>query len=163
MIKLVYDCIMAPSDIANILQVVLALGECELYFTGHCLRHDHSKVIYKINSWSRQIKESGYPDFNIHYYPSLDELSDVFKKQNIRLIGTSPHASKSFYELNLAKNDFAILFGNEITGLSKNKLTLVDELVKIPMCANIDFMTLALITPIVAYEIARQQGKFIII
>lgn len=161
MVKLVYDCIMAPYDIANILQVVLAIGDCELYFTGRSLRHDHPKVVSKIGSWSSKIRKMGYPNFNIHYYSSLEDLSDEFKEKNIRLIGTSPAAKKSFYELNLEKNDFAIVFGNEITGLSKNKVSVVEELVKIPMSGEIDFMTLSMITPIVAYEIVRQQKKFV--
>lgn len=161
MIRLVYDCIMAPYDISNILQVALALENCELYFTGRSLRHDHPKVISKLNSWSSKIRKSGYPEFNIHYYNTLEDLAGEFKEQKIRLIGTSPKATKSFYELNLEENNFAIVFGNEITGLTKNKISMMEELIKIPMSKDIDFMTLSMITPIVAYEIARQQGKLI--
>jgi hypothetical protein len=34
-------------------------------------------------------------------------------------------------------------------------------MVKIPMSGEIDFITLSMITPIVGYEIARQQGRFV--
>jgi len=161
MIKLVYDCIRDPYDIANVLQVVLALENCELYFAGNSLRHDHPKVASKIGSWSSKIRKNGYPAFNIHYYSSLENLADDFKKRKIRLIGTSPAAKKSFYELNLKKDDFSVVFGTETTGLSKNKALIMDELVKIPMSNEIDFMTLSVITPVVAYEIARQQGSLV--
>lgn len=160
MIRLVYDCIMAPYDIANILQVALALGDCELYFTGNSMRHDHPKVVSRISSWSTRIRKMGYPNFNIYYYSTLQDLTHEFKEKKIRLIGTSPSATKSFYSLNLEKNDFAIVFGHEITGLSKNKVAVMDELVSLPMKKDIDFMTLSIATPIVVYEIARQQGKF---
>jgi hypothetical protein len=151
---------MDPYDISNILQVVLALGDCELYFTGRTLRHDHPKVVSRIGSWSSQIRKTRFPNFNIHYLPTLEELANEFKEKKIRLIGTSPTAKKSFFDLDLKQNDFAIVFGHEITGLSKNKISVMEELVKMPMNDDIDFMTLSTITPIVAYEIARQQGKF---
>ncbi len=61
MIRLVYDCIRSPYDTANILQVALASGKCELYFTGNSLRHDHPKVVSKINSWSSKIRKDGFP------------------------------------------------------------------------------------------------------
>lgn len=159
MIKLVYDCIMAPYDISNILQIALAAGDCELYFTGRSLRHDHPKVISKISSWSSKFRKEGYSNLNIQYYATFENLANEFKEKGIRLIGTSPAAKKSFYELNFEKNDFAIVFGNEITGLTKNKVAVLDDLVKIPMRGEIDFITLSMITPIVIYEIARQQGK----
>jgi tRNA G18 (ribose-2'-O)-methylase SpoU len=160
MIKLVYDCIMAPFDIANILQVALAIGDCALYFTGNCVRHDHPKVISRISSWSSKIRKMGYPNFNIYYYATLEELAVEFKRDQILLIGTSPTAEKSFYDVNFKNNEFAIVFGQEITGLSKHKIPLMEEIVKIPMNEDIDFMTLSVATPIVAYEIARQKGKF---
>lgn len=157
MIKLVYDCIKSPYDIANIMQVAISLGECELYFTGNSLRHDHPKVAGKISSWSSKSGKSKNPNYNVHYYPSFTALVDEFKKQNIRMIGTSPAAKKSFYELDLSKNDFAFVFGTEVGGLSKQKIADLDDMVKIPMSAEIDFMTLSVITPIIAYEIFRQQ------
>lgn len=160
MIKLVFDCIRDPYDIANILQVSLAMGNCELYFTGSSLPHDHPKIFSKVRSWSSEIRRTGSINFNVHYYPTLEALSEEFKRKKIRLIGTSPAAKKSFYELNLEKNDFAIVFGTEATGLSKSKVSIMEELVKMPMSGKIDFMTLSVITPVVVYEIARQQGKF---
>lgn len=160
MIKLVYDCIRDPYDIANILQVVLAMGNCELYFTGNSLRHDHPKVNSKIGSWSSKIRKKGPPSFNIYYYSTLEDLAKEFKGNNVRLVGTSPAAQKSFYELNLEDKDLAIVFGTERSGLTKKKASNVEELVKIPMSDEIDFLTLSVITPIVAYEIARQRGQF---
>jgi tRNA G18 (ribose-2'-O)-methylase SpoU len=160
MIKLVYDCIRDPYDIANILQVVLSMGECELYFTGNSIRHDHPKVVTRLRSWSSKIREKGYPNFNIHYCESLEDLAGEFKEKKIRLLGTSPAAKKSFYDLNLKENNFAIAFGTERSGLSKMKMAFMEDLVKMPMSGDIDFMTLSVITPIVVYEIARQQGRF---
>jgi len=157
MIRLIYDCLRAPYDIANILQVVLATGACELHISGQSLHHDHSKVLGKIGSWSTKIRKSGLPDLSIYYYDSFEECAKIMHSKGIRLIGTSPQAKKSFFEMDLKGENFAIVFGTEVGGLSKQKMTLVDEVVKIPMNNQLDFMTLSVVTPIVVYEILRQQ------
>lgn len=72
MIRLIYDCLRAPYDIANILQVILATnGACEVYITGQSLRCDHPKVLGKVGSWSSKVRKFGLPDLPIYYYESL--------------------------------------------------------------------------------------------
>lgn len=160
MVRLVYDCLRAPYDIANILQLILATdGACELHITGQSLRHDHPKVLGKVGSWSAKIRKFGLPDLPVHYYDSLDECAKIMHAKGIRLIGTSPQATKSFFDMDFRKNDFAIVFGTEVGGLSKPKMELMDEIVQIPMGNQLDFMTLSVITPIVVYEILGQQRK----
>jgi tRNA(Leu) C34 or U34 (ribose-2'-O)-methylase TrmL len=133
----------APYDIANVIQVVLATGGiCELHITGQSLRHDHPKVLGKIGSWSARIRKSGLPDLPIYYYDSLEECAEVMHANGIRLIGTSPQAAKSLFDADLSGNDFAIVFGTEVGGLSKPKI-----------------ITLSVITSIVVYEILRQQRR----
>lgn len=156
MVKLIFDCLRSPYDFANIIQVALATGACEIYVTGNSLRHDHPKILGKVGSWSHEVKKSGI-SLPIHYYDSLEECVGELKAKGIRIIGTSPHSSKSFCDLDLSGDDYAILFGTESGGLSKKKTSLVDEMVKIPMTGAIDFMTLSVVVPIVTYEAIRQQ------
>ena len=156
-IKLIYDCLRSPHDFANILQVVLATQSCELHITGNSLRHDHPKVLGKVKSWSAKIRSQGLPNLPIFYYPSLDECVSAMKKKGIRMIGTSPQAKKSFLSMDLGGDDFAIVFGTEVGGLSKTKMPMMDEMVVIPMSDELDFMTLSVVTPIVVYEILSQQ------
>lgn len=158
MIKLIFDCLRSPYDFANILQVALALGNCEIYVTGNSLKHTHPKIIGKVASWSSSIKKWGYPDsLKIYYFKSLEDCTEKLKKENIQLIGTSPNAKKSFYELDFKDNNKAVVFGNEMSGLSKSKLALMDEIAKLPMSNEIDFMTLSVVVPMIAYEIRRQS------
>jgi len=160
--RLVYDCLRAPYDLANIIQVILAINNaCELHITGQSLRHDHPKVLGKVGSWSEKIRKSGFlADLPIYYYDSLEECAEVMYANGIRLIGTSPQVAKSFFDMDLSGNNFAIVFGTEVGGLSRPKMALMDEVVQIPMGKQLDFMTLSVITPIVVYEILRQQQMF---
>lgn len=159
MIKLIFDCLRSPYDFANILQVALALGNCEIYVTGSSLSHKHPKILGKVASWSSGIKNRGLPSsLRIRYFGSLEDCVVELKKGNTRFIGTSPHAEKSFYELKFNGHYDAIVFGTEVGGLSKNKQALMDEMVKIPMSNELDFMTLSVVVPIVAYELNRQHN-----
>ncbi len=159
MIRVIYDSIRAPYDIANILQVVLAIGECELHFTGNSLRHDHPKVLGKVKSWSSKIRKFGLPDLPIYYHATLADCVKIMHDKGVKLIGTSSSSENSFFDLDLSRNNFAIVFGTEVGGLSIPKVALMNEMVYLPMSNEIDFMTLSIITPIVVYEIIRQQNS----
>lgn len=156
MVRLIFDCLRSPYDWANILQVVLATGRCELHITGNSLRHDHYKVRGKVGSWSKRIRQEGMPDLAIRYWPTLEECAKALKAEGIRLIGTSSHVTESFYELDLSQGDYAIVFGTESSGLSQEKAKLLDEIVVIPMSDVLDFMTLSVVVPVVVYEAIRQ-------
>lgn len=158
MIKIVFDCLRAPYDWANILQTVIAIGGCELIVTGNSISHDHPKVLGKLGSWSKSIRENGLPDLSIKYYKSFTDCVKMLKSENNLVIGTSPRAKRSFFECNWENSNKVIVFGTESGGLSKEKTSLMDDLVKIPMSNILDFMTLSVVTPIVIYEIKRQQG-----
>jgi tRNA(Leu) C34 or U34 (ribose-2'-O)-methylase TrmL len=160
MLKLVFDCLRAPYDWANILQVVIATGDCELYITGNSIRHDHKKIVGKVKSWSKKMTKQGLPPLRINYFSSFAECAAKLKEQEIKLIGTSSYAKKSFYELDLKKDNFAIVFGTETSGLIKEKIALLDDMVKLPMSDNLDFMTLSVVVPVIIYEAKRQEGLF---
>jgi len=160
MIKLIFDCLRSPYDFANILQVALALGNCEIYVTGNSLNHNHPKIVGKVASWSSGIRKHGFPDsLKVRYFNSLEDCVKELRKEKIRFIGTSPHAKKSFYELEIDDFNDAIVFGTEVGGLSKSKLALMDEMVKVPMSNELDFMTLSVVVPAIAYEINRHRNN----
>jgi len=160
MLKLVFDCLRAPYDWANILQTVIAVGDCEIYVTGNSIRHDHPKVLGKVASWSKSIKERGLPKLSIHYVFSFLDCIQGLKAKKIITIGTSPYAEESFYGLDLSGDNLAIVFGTESSGLTKEKSDLIDKMVKLPMSPALDFMTLSVVVPTIVYEIKRQQGAF---
>lgn len=160
MLKLVFDCLRSPYDWANILQAIIAVGDCELYITGNSVRHDHPKVVGKVKSWSKKMTKQGLSPLKISYFSSFEECVLMLKKKNIKLIGTSSYATKSFYSLDLKDDNFAIVFGTEISGLINKKITLLDDMVKLPMSDDLDFMTLSVAAPVIIYEAKRQKEVF---
>ena len=44
-IGLLFDCLRAPYDAAHIIQVALAVGNCDLYVSGNSIDLNHKKIV----------------------------------------------------------------------------------------------------------------------
>ena len=49
-IGLLFDCLRAPYGAAHIIQVALAVGNCDLYLSGNSIDLKHKKIVSKIKS-----------------------------------------------------------------------------------------------------------------
>ena len=74
------------------------------------------------------------------------------------MIGTSPHSKKSVFDLDLSEGKNIFVFGTESGGLSRDKMSKLDELVSVPATAEVPFLTLPTVVPIITYEYYRQLG-----
>jgi len=149
MLKLVFDSLRAPYDLANILQVAVAAGNCEVLLCGNSIHHDHPKVWGKVQSWC----EPGMKDLGvvISYYPSLADCVHELKLGGYLVVGTSPKADAEYTDVDFS-GKVAVVFGNESTGLSASKSSLMDRLVKVPMRSSpLRFMTLSVVVPVIVY------------
>lgn len=65
---------------------------------------------------------------------SIIESIKNLKKNGYRIVATTPHHDAVFLnDFDLYKGKSALLFGTELTGLSKDALSMADEFIKIPM------------------------------
>ena len=72
------------------------------------------------------------------------------------LIGLSGEGSTTYTAIDFLR-PFAILVGNESTGLQTEVLQEVDHLVSIPMDAGVESLNVAIAASIVSYEAKRQR------
>lgn len=147
-IGLLFDSLRSPYDIANIIQVAIAL-DCDIYTSGSCIDFNNKKIVGKVNSW----KATTYP--NIYHFDNIEDAINTFHNSGKKVYGTSPYAIDSFYEIDSTSEDVIIAFGTESTGLSKRAMEMMDGVVKLPM-QNLGFLTLSIAVPAVAYELNRQ-------
>ena len=147
-IELLFDAIRSPTDIANMIQLSLAI-EATLYFTGNCVDYKIPKIWGKVRSWG--VTEEP----KIIHNQSFGNMAAELKRQGKTLIGTSPYAKKNFYDLDLKNVDPVFVFGTETSGLSAAKQELLDEMVVLPMASKMSFMTLSVCVPPIAYECHR--------
>ncbi|MDD4264478.1 MAG: TrmH family RNA methyltransferase, partial [Firmicutes bacterium] len=80
------------------------------------------------------------------------------KYPNLKVVGTSAHASKCIYELDLT-SPILFLIGNETDGLANKLLETSDVIAKIPMAnsSSASSFNVACATSIVFYEAIRQR------
>jgi tRNA(Leu) C34 or U34 (ribose-2'-O)-methylase TrmL len=148
-IELLFDCLRSPYDIAHIIQIALAL-DCQIYTSGNCIPFDHYKIKNKVKSWNI----SNYPDFK--HYESFEEAITTLRNQGKYIVGTSGEAKTSYYDLDFSDKQPIIVFGTESTGLSQIKQKMMDELVKMPMKKDVDFLTLPVVVSAIAYDLHKQ-------
>jgi len=81
---------------------------------------------------------------------------DYFKKNNIKILATTPHTQKPYYDLNL-KQGVAITIGSEKDGLTEQWLKNADEKILIPMFGEVDSLNASTSGAILIYEAVRQR------
>jgi len=150
-INFLFDCLRAPYDMVHVVQVAEAVEGIDLSLSGNSLDPQNRKVVFKLSSWG--IRD--LPHFDS--YDSLDQAVSTLRGQGRYLVGTSPHATRNFYELDLISRDYAIVFGTETSGLTYRKMSLMDENVALPMSRRCSFLTLPVVVSAIAYEYYRQR------
>lgn len=155
---LVLDCIKKAQNLGAVMRLVMAT-DAEVYLTGDALKHTHRKVKSQMQKWARLPVFDDVEDLvNVKYVDTLEELVNDFRAKGYKIIGTSPHAEAIYTEVDYTKDDFIIVFGTEVTGLSRAKLEMMDTTITIPMLGKVDSLNLATSVAIVMYEALRQQG-----
>ena len=90
------------------------------------------------------------------YAEDMNSTLGVLKENHIRTFAA--HLSgKQNYDMEDYTSGTALLIGNEGNGLSDNLTAMADELVKIPMCGQVESLNAAMAAGILMYETARQR------
>jgi TrmH family RNA methyltransferase len=88
---------------------------------------------------------------------SLAEVVGWCREHDIRTVGTSLGATKAHTEMDWTQ-PCALVVGSEASGLKESELSLLDEAVRIPMCAPVESLNAAVACGIILYEAARQRA-----
>jgi len=86
----------------------------------------------------------------------LAEVSEKLRAQGVRLIATSSHKGTPVDQADL-KAAAAIFFGNEGTGLPREVMARMDEVIAIPHTQQVESLNAGVAASIVLYEAARQR------
>jgi RNA methyltransferase, TrmH family len=86
----------------------------------------------------------------------LEAILPKFRTQGVRLIATSSHKGTPLDQARLTERS-AIFVGSEGSGLPRNVLAQVDELVAIPHATQVESLNAGVAGSIVLYEAARQR------
>jgi len=86
----------------------------------------------------------------------LGEVLPQLGERGVRLIATSSHKGVALPQANLV-GALAVLIGGEGTGIPRDLMAKVDEIVAIPHAAQVESLNAGVATSIVLYEIRRQR------
>ena len=86
----------------------------------------------------------------------LEEVSQKLRSQGVRLIATSSHKGTPLDQADLA-SPAAIFFGNEGSGLPRDLMAKMDEVIVIPHTPQVESLNAGVAASIVLYEAARQR------
>jgi TrmH family RNA methyltransferase len=87
---------------------------------------------------------------------NLEEISGKLRHAGVRLIATSSHKGTAIDQARLT-GPAAVFIGSEGSGLPRNLLAQVDELVAIPHTEQVESLNAGVAGSIVLYEAARQR------
>lgn len=82
-------------------------------------------------------------------------IKDI-KNNGIKVIGLDGTASLFIHEVNLS-GPLAIIAGSEDEGITNPTIRLVDELLKLPMNAELESYNVSVATAMALYEVNRQK------
>ena len=155
---IVLDCIRKAQNLGAVMRLVVA-SNANVYLTGDSLKHTHPKVKTQMQKWARLPSFADVETLvNVKYAGTLEEMVRDFRAKGYRIIGTSPHSDVIYTDIDYTADDFIIVFGPEVSGLSRRKLEMMDTIVKIPMLGDLDSLNLTTSVAIIVYEALRQQG-----
>jgi len=88
----------------------------------------------------------------------IEDLSHLLRQTGVRLMAASSHKGTPINQAALA-GPVAIFIGSEGSGLTKNLMARVDELVRIPHSSQVESLNAGVAGSIVLYEAARQRRR----
>ncbi len=91
----------------------------------------------------------------------MEGITSKFRAQAVRMIATSSHKGTPLDQGRLT-GPSAVFIGSEGSGLPRNLMAQVDELVAIPHSPQVESLNAGVAGSIVLYEAARQRGRSLV-
>ncbi|NEP09123.1 MAG: RNA methyltransferase [Symploca sp. SIO2C1] len=145
---LALETIQDPGNLGTIIRSAAAAGAEGLWLSKDSVDLDNPKVL----------RASAGQWFRLPMIVSND-LKDVvgqFQAQGLQVVATVPHATMSYWELNL-QCPTLIMLGNEAAGLKAELAALADKQVKIPLMPGVESLNVAIAAALMLYEAQRQR------
>ncbi|MFA5931696.1 MAG: TrmH family RNA methyltransferase [archaeon] len=154
-VVLLFDCLRDPRDLAQMVHLGLAT-DTEIELTGNSIQPTHQKVINIIDSWIHNFRDNQTLE-HVSIHQDFEKRIKALKKQGYEIVGTSPNVGTNLFNFDFSNGKQVIVFGTETSGLSKEKMALLDKMIKVPMQNGTKFYTITAIAPVFAYEALRQK------
>ncbi|WP_069650948.1 23S rRNA (guanosine(2251)-2'-O)-methyltransferase RlmB [Caloranaerobacter ferrireducens] len=145
---IILDKIQDPGNLGTIIRTADAFGANGIVLTRGCVDVFNPKTI-------RSTMGSLF-HLPVSYEDSIEKVITKFKEIGIKIIATSLDAEQFCYDIDLTQ-DFALIIGNEASGVSKEAIELSDHKIKIPIEKRTESLNAAIASGVIMYETYRQR------
>lgn len=146
----ILDDVRDPGNMGTIIRTADALGANGIIVTQGCVDVFNPKTIRSTMGSILHLP--------IAYESDIVDVIESLKTQGVKVISTALESSDFCYNTDF-KDDFALVIGNEATGVSQKVLEISDYITKIPMSGKAESLNAAIASGIVMYEASRQRQK----
>jgi len=148
-ISVILENIYYTQNMSAVIRTSDALGIQDLYLVGRKNNpRINAGVALGASNWTTIIKDNRRP--------VEEALSDI-RKRGYRLVATLPgDSSVELKDLDLSRGRVALMFGQEISGLSETAVAMADETVTIPMYGFTESFNISVSAGICLYELRKQ-------
>ncbi|KNF07488.1 tRNA/rRNA methyltransferase YsgA [Gottschalkia purinilytica] len=146
------DRVQDPGNMGTIIRTCDAFGANGIIVSNGCVDIYNPKTVRSTMGSIFQVPIIEYEDIK-------DAIYDL-KSKNIDIISTTLQSSDYCYNTDFNKN-FALVIGNEASGISDFIVEASSSLVKIPMLGNAESLNAAIASAIIMYEVVRQRQNIV--
>lgn len=139
------DGVQDPGNVGTIIRNSLAFDIDTLVLSESCASIYNDKVIRSTQGMMFHM--------NIITMDLIEAINEI-KKSGIKVYATSLESSNFIEDVNFS-DSYAVVFGSEGNGVSKEILNASDELIKIPMNENCESLNVAVSSGIILYELRK--------
>ncbi|MFA5524192.1 MAG: RNA methyltransferase [Tissierellales bacterium] len=144
------DRVQDPGNMGTIIRTADAFGSNGIIVTEGCVDIFNPKTI-------RATMGSIFHIPIVHYKNANEAIKDL-RARDITVISTSLDAKAYSFDVDF-KRDFALVIGNEASGVSDEVIDDSDMLIKIPMPGKSESLNAAIASSVIMYEVLRQRLK----
>ena len=97
---------------------------------------------------------------DINRHATTADAVKSLREQGYRIIATTPHHKSCTPEtFDVKKGKFALVFGTEKTGVSKEIMEEADEFLQIPMCGMVESLNVSACAAIIVYMLSERMRR----
>lgn len=136
-----------PQNASALVRTCEAFGVQDIYTVEELCRFSpNTNIVRGTDKW-----------VDIRKFGSTPELIGVLREKGYRIVATSPHSDDSTPEtFDVTQGPFALFFGTEHAGISREVIDAADEFVRIPMCGFVESLNVSASAAILLYGLSSR-------
>ena len=148
-IVVVLDNIRSMQNIGSIFRTCDAMGDCSIFLCGICAIPPNKEINKTALGATESVKWK--------YFSSVTKAIIELKKQNYQIIVIEQTSNSIKLEnFSTKEKKIALIFGNEVKGVSKETISLAEHIVEIPQYGIKTSMNVSVVTGIIIWAILNK-------